>query len=33
MMDIETGIDLDLLVKSRELASKLTALNLRGRML
>ena len=32
MMDIETGIDLDLLVKSRELASKLTALNLRGRM-
>ena len=33
MMDIETGIDLDLLVKSRELASKLTALNLSGRML
>jgi hydroxymethylglutaryl-CoA lyase len=33
MMDIETGIDLDLLVKSRELASKLTTLNLRGRML
>ena len=33
MMDIETGIDLDLLVKSRELASQLTALNLSGRML
>ena len=33
MMDIGTGIDLDLLVKSRELASKLTTLNLRGRML
>ena len=32
MMNLETGIDLDLLHKSRELASELTALKLQGRM-
>ena len=32
MMNLETGIDLDLLHKSRELASKLTTLKLQGRM-
>ena len=32
MMNLETGIDLDLLHKSRELASELTALKLKGRM-
>ena len=32
MMNLETGIDLDLLHKSRELASELTALKLQGRI-
>ena len=32
MMNLDTGIDLDLLHKSRELASELTALKLQGRM-
>ena len=32
MMNLDTGIDLDLLHKSRELASELTALKLKGRM-
>ena len=32
MMNLNTGIDLDLLHKSRELASELTALKLQGRM-